>query len=474
MEASGKIVKGAEIELQVEKLAFGGKAVARVDGLVVFLEHAVPGQTVRALITRKKKNYAEARAMETLSQSPDYRPPVCPHFLVCGGCHWQDIAYEAQLFWKRAHVVECLDHIAGAGEAEVAPIVASPETIHYRNKMEFTFSERRWLLSEELGLQLGAESLFALGLHVRGLFDKVCNIDSCILQSKEASAIMREVREWAAKSGLPAYSIRTHQGFWRFLVIREAKTTGQILVHLITSSSPGSDRTVEQLSEYLRSKFPRTTTFVHSVNDKKSQVAVGDSSRNLFGPGFIEERLNEKLLFRISAHSFFQTNTLGAQNLYDAVSRMAAFDGTEKVWDLYCGTGSIGLYIASGVQSVIGVELVEDAVRDARENCRINGIGNCFFLAGDLKDMIEKAWQMGQPDVVIVDPPRAGMHPKVVKTLLKVMPKRIIAVSCNPASLARDAAHLIEAYDIKEVQPIDLFPHTPHVECIIRFDRKEI
>lgn len=465
------LIKGSQVELDVEKLAYGGKAVAKVDGFVVFLDHAVPGQRVMALITRKKRNYAEAKVIQTLVQSPDYRPPVCAHFGICGGCQWQDISYEAQLFWKRAHVVECLGHIAGAGEIEVAPIVASPETLHYRNKMEFTFSGRRWLFPDELDLKFGRESLFALGLHVRGLFDKVCNIDDCILQSHEASAILREVRQWTVKSALPAYIVRTHQGFWRFLVIREAKSTGQVLIHLITSADPSSERTVDLLSDELRAKFPRLTTFIHSINDKKSQVAVGDSSRTLFGPGFIEERLGG-LRFRVSAHSFFQTNTLGAQNLYETVKRLAALNGTEKVWDLYCGTGSIGLYVASCARSVVGIELVDDAVQDARENCRINNIGNCSFLAGDLKELIRKAVEMGRPDTVIVDPPRAGMHPKVVKTLLDLLPGRIIAVSCNPASLARDAAFLLEAYDIKQVQPIDLFPHTPHVECVVRFDRR--
>jgi len=464
-----KITKGTQIELQVEKLAFGGKAVAKVDGFVVFLNHAVPGQMVKALITKKKKNYAEARVIETLTQSPDYRAPVCPHFGICGGCSWQDISYEAQLFWKRAHVVECLGHIAGAGETEVAPIIASPETQHYRNKMEFTFSDRRWLLAEELDREFSRESLFALGLHVKGLFDKVCNIDNCVLQSQESSAILLEVRRWAIESGLAAYNIRTHLGFWRFLVIREAKSTGQMLIHLITSANPHEDRTINRLSDHLLSKFPGVTTLIHSTNDKNSQVAVGDSSRVLFGPGFIEEKFGE-LRFQISANSFFQTNTFGAKNLYDTVSRLAGFEGFENVWDLYCGTGTIGLYIASLVKSVIGIELVEDAVHDAHENCRINNIGNCSFLAGDLKDVIAKAAQMGRPDVVIVDPPRAGMHPKVVKALLETRPKRIIAVSCNPASLARDAALLLEAYDIKEVQPIDLFPHTPHVECVVRFD----
>ncbi len=466
------IVKGSDIELRVEKLAFGGKAVAKVDGFVVFLDRAIPGQTVKARITRKKRNYAEARVIETLSQSPDYRPPACPHFGVCGGCHWQDISYETQLFWKRTHLVECLEHIAGAGETEVNPIIASPEILRYRNKMEFTFSDRRWLLPEELDQEFSRESLFALGLHVRGLFDKVFNLENCFLMSQQAVAILREVRKWAVESGLPAYSVRTHQGFWRFLVIRETKRTGQTLIHLITSGTQGEWQIVDGLSKHLRSEFPGISTFIHSINDKKSQVAIGDSSRVLFGPGVIEEKLGE-LRFRISAHSFFQTNTLAAEKLYETVSRLADFKKTETVWDLYCGTGSIGQYIASRVKSVVGIEMIAEAVDDARENCRINGIDNCSYFCGDLKDVIGKVLLMGRPDVVIADPPRAGMHPKVVKALLEALPSRIVAVSCNPASLARDALLLLEAYDIKEVQPIDLFPHTPHLECVVRFDRKE-
>jgi 23S rRNA (uracil1939-C5)-methyltransferase len=466
-----KIAKGAEIELQVDKLAFGGKALARVDGYVVFLDRAVPGQTVKALITRKKRNYAEARVIQTISQSPAYTPAVCPHFGVCGGCFWQDISYDEQLFWKKAHISECLEHIARTGEIEIRPIIASPEVFHYRNKMEFTFSHRRWLLPEELDHDVDPQSLFGLGLHVRGLFDKVLNIDTCFLHSSEGSAILREVRDWAAASGLPAYSVRTHEGYWRFLVIREAKTTGQLLVHLITSGSPAPNGGVERLAELLRSKFPQITTLVHSISDKSSQVAVGDSTRVVFGPGYIEEMLGA-LRFRISAHSFFQTNTRAALKLYETIDRLAAFDGSEKVWDLYCGTGSIGLYIASRVKSVIGIELVEEAVRDARENCLLNSIDNCSFHGGDLKDVIGKASQAGRPDVVIVDPPRAGMHPKVVKSLLETLPRRIIAVSCNPASLARDAALLLDDYAMGEVQPVDLFPHTPHLECVVRFDRK--
>ncbi|MHC1727511.1 MAG: 23S rRNA (uracil(1939)-C(5))-methyltransferase RlmD [Syntrophobacteraceae bacterium] len=468
-----KLVKGIETELFVEKLAFGGKAVARVDGFVVFLDRAVPGQRVKARIIKKKRNFAEARVVEVLSQSPDYMPPFCPHFGTCGGCHLQDMSYNVQLYWKRQHVIESLGHIAGVSDAEVLPIAPSPQTVYYRNKMEFTFTNRRWLLPEELDQgEFSTESRFALGLHVRGLFDKVFDLQSCFLESPEAVAILTEVREWAKRSGMPAYSVKTHEGFWRFLVIRHAKRTGQILVHLITTGNPKADQNIEQLSDRLRSKFPEITTFIHSINDKKSQVAEGDSTRVLFGSGWIEEMLGD-LRYRISAHSFFQTNTLGAEILYDAVGRMAEFDGSEHVWDLYCGTGSIGIYIASRVNRVTGIEVVEEAIRDAHENCRINKIDNCTFLAGDLKEVIRKAIEAGIPDVVIVDPPRAGMHPKVVKTLLEILPKRIIAVSCNPASLARDAALLLDAYEIREVEPFDLFPHTPHLECVVRLDRKE-
>jgi len=431
----------------------------------------VPGQTVRARIGKKKKNYAEGRVVEILSQSQYYIPPECPHFGICGGCHWQDISYGHQLHWKRNHVIECLSHIAGVSEADVQPIVASPEQFHYRNKMEFTFSAKRWLLPDELEGSFDREELFALGLHVRGFFDKVFNIGGCLLESPAAAALMKKVRELAKASGLPAYSIRNHDGFWRFLVVRETKRTGQMLVHLITSANPNAESAVDSLSRRLAADFPEISTFIHSTSDSKSQVAAGNSSRVLFGPGFIEEKLGERT-FRISANSFFQTNSLAAELLYDTVKEFAGFEGTEDVWDLYCGTGSIGIHVASLVKKVTGIEIVADAINDAYENCRLNNVRNCSFLAGDLKDMIKMAAEAGRPDVVIADPPRAGMHPKVVKTLLDVAPKRIIAVSCNPASLARDAALLLDSYEIKAIRPFDLFPQTPHVECVMMLDRK--
>ncbi|MEN6441172.1 MAG: 23S rRNA (uracil(1939)-C(5))-methyltransferase RlmD [Syntrophobacter sp.] len=468
-----KITKGMEIELLVEKLAFGGKGIARVGGYVIFLDRAVPGQVVKARIIKKKKNYAEARVIDLISQSPDYARPRCPHFGICGGCHWQDISYDVQLYWKEKHIVESLSHIAGIANADSRPIVPSPDPFHYRNKMEFTFSNRRWLTAEEMsGGDFSVEDLFALGLHVRGFFDKVFNVRECFLESPQAVEILKEVREWSVKSGLPAYNIRGHEGFWRFLVLREGKNTGQAMVHLITSGDARGDGTVELLASRLTEKFPKITTFIHSSSDNQSQVAIGDSSRVLSGPGFIEERLGD-LRFRISAHSFFQTNSRGTELLYDTVARFGEFDGSENVWDLYCGTGTIGIYIAPRVRKVTGVEVVEDAVKDAFENCRINGIQNCSFMAGDLKDVIRRAAEAGTPDVVVTDPPRAGMHPKVIKALLEVAPRRIVAVSCNPASLARDVAFFLDDYEIKAVQPFDLFPHTPHLECVLRLDRKK-
>jgi 23S rRNA (uracil1939-C5)-methyltransferase len=471
-----KIQKGMEIELDVEKLAFGGKAVSRHEGMVVFLEGAVPGQRVQARVVRKKKQYAEAQVLRCITKSPRETEPFCPHFGLCGGCQWQHIPYEDQLGWKRLHVLECLQHLAGVGEAAVESTVASPHRQYYRNKMEYTFSDRRWLSPEEIATGLDYDRSFALGLHARGHFDRIFDVEACYLESTRSVEILKAAREWCRKTGLPPYTTRTHQGFWRFLVIREGKQTGECLIHLITAAHARAEAVVDALSLHLKSCFPGITTIVHSVSQKKAQVAVGDTSRNVLGEGFIEERLKD-LRFRISAHSFFQTNPYAAEGLYQTVLEFAELTGSETVWDLYCGTGSIALFIASRVKEVLGFELVEDAIEDAYVNCRLNGIDNCRFRAGDLKEIMLDAVRSRPPssfpDVVVTDPPRSGMHPSVVKALLELAPRRILAVSCNPATLARDLAMLNDRYHIARVQPFDLFPHTPHIECVVRLDRKE-
>jgi 23S rRNA (uracil1939-C5)-methyltransferase len=432
---------------------------------------------VRVRIMKKKRQYAEAQLLEVVSQSPHFVEPFCPHFGVCGGCQWQDLPYEEQLRWKRLHVLESLQHLAGIEEAGVAPTVPSPDTIYYRNKMEYTFSDRRWLSAQEIACKdIQYSKSLALGLHVRGFFDKVFNVESCFLESSRSVEILKEVRQWAIDSGLPAYSIRDHQGFWRFLVVREGKRTEQTLVHLLTTPQPENEHVVDALAKHLIERIPGITTFVHSVTQKKAQVAFGEESRTIFGSGIIEEELGG-LRFRISAHSFFQTNPSAAERLFETVRSFGQFSGDEIVWDLYCGTGSIALSIASMVKRVVGFEVVQDAVDDAYVNCRLNGVDNCEFHAGDLKDVIKGVFEKnrfeGAPDVIVTDPPRSGMHPSVIKTLLEIAPKRIVAVSCNPSTLARDLSLLLDSYDVHEVQPFDLFPHTPHIECVVRLDRKQ-
>jgi 23S rRNA (uracil1939-C5)-methyltransferase len=466
--------KGVEFDLTIEKLAFGGKALGRVAGFVVFVDHAIPGQRVRVQVTRKKPHFAEARVVQILAQSPAYEPPFCPHFGLCGGCQWQDVSCDEQLFWKRSHVEECLQHLAGLRPDVILPTIPSPQERYYRNKMEFTFAPRAWPGSDEsvAGKPPGGGGL-ALGLHVAGDAAGIFNLEHCFLQSAQSPAIVQEVRRWCSQSELPAYNPKTRRGFWRFLVLREGKRTGQTLVHLITTDQ-GDPAAVAALAGHLKERFPDLATLVHSRRRKKAQVACGEVSRTLWGPGSIEEHLGG-LRLRVSAHSFLQINTLAAAGLYGAVSRLGEFTGRETVWDLYCGAGSLGLALASQVRRVVGFELVDEAVADAFENSRLNNLENCHFLAGDLKERILETLRTGSqppPEVVIADPPRAGMHPQVVKALTELAPLRLIYVSCNPATLARDLARLKEHYEVATVQPFDLFPHTPHIEVVIRLERR--
>ncbi len=467
--------KGSELELQVDKLVFGGRALSRLDGFVVLMDRALPGQKVHVRIVKKKANYAEAQVIRVVEASPHQIPPVCAHFGICGGCLWQDLDYAQQLVWKHHHVTECLGDLVEALPMPVGEVTPSPMLYGYRNKMEFTFSAHRWLSSDEVArTDVAYDRSFALGLHVRGRFDRVFDVHDCRLESAEAMAVVDMVRRGARESGLPPYDIRTHQGVWRFVVVREAKKTGQRLVHLITADGPGTDRAVEHLARMLETHGPSLTTFVHSVNRTRAQVAQGENPRVLWGSGAIEEHVGA-LRFRISAHSFFQTNTLGAEKLYEAVRESAGLTGTETVWDLYCGTGSIALSLAGQARKVTGFELVEEAVADAYRNAALNGVENCRFFAGDLKDVIRHTPRDllgGPPDVIITDPPRSGMHPKVIQAILELAPRRVVAVSCNPSTLARDLTALAQAYTVSSVRPFDLFPHTPHIECVVRLDRK--
>jgi 23S rRNA (uracil1939-C5)-methyltransferase len=468
--------EGAEVDLAIEKIAFGGKALARVDGFVVFVDHAIPGQRVRVRITRKKPQFAEGRVVGLLSQSPAYTPPFCPHFGVCGGCQWQDLAYEEQLQWKRIQVEECLRHLGGLNPGIILPTVASPEPRYYRNKMGFTFAPRPGRPSQDPGGAKHAPGgACTLGLHEEGSSGRIFDVEQCFLQSPQSPALVQEVRRGCSASGLPPYNPKSQRGFWRFLVLREGKRTGQMLVHLITTDQ-GDPAGVEALAAFLQTRFPAITTLVHSRRRHKAQVASGEFSRTLWGPGYIEEQLG-RLRLRISPNSFLQINTGAAEGLYGAIRRLGEFSGQETVWDLYCGAGSIALSLAPHVRRVVGFELVSEAVHDAYTNCRLNGLDNCQFLAGDLKARIQEtlgAASQPPPDVVITDPPRAGLHPQVVKALQELSPQRIIYVSCNPATLARDLALLQNQYEILTVQPFDLFPHTAHTECVVRLEKRRL
>lgn len=459
------VKRGREIELDIEGLAFGGRGIAKVDGLAVFVERAVPGDRVRARIVKKKKSFAEARVIEILKPSPDRISPPCRYSGYCGGCKWQMLPYPLQLQYKRSHVVEAFEHIGGLPGVEVLPILASPNEFHYRNKMEFSCSDRRWLLPEELGkdeIDMG----FAIGLHVPGTFHKVLDIETCLLQPDIGNHILSDVREYMKASGVPAYGLKSHEGFWRFLMLRHSSANDQWLVNIITSDE---DRTLLQpLADRLMSGYSNIVSVVNNVTSRKAGIAVGEYEIHLAGEKTLRDGIGN-FEFEISANSFFQTNTPGATILYDTVKSFAGLTGGERVLDLYCGTGTIGIYLSDDAREILGMEMVESALSDAENNCRINGVSNCRFVGGDIKDNL--AHVTGRPDVMVIDPPRVGMHKDVLKQVMEMAPGRIVYVSCNPATLARDLAVMQEGYSIGAVQPVDMFPHTYHIETVVRLEK---
>jgi 23S rRNA (uracil1939-C5)-methyltransferase len=466
-----ELKKGLELELDVESLAYGTKGVARLNGYVIFVEEGLPGQRVRAQIVKKKKDYAEARSLEVLRQSPHFVEPRCKHFADCGGCRLQNLHYEVQLAAKQQQVIDLLTHLGGFADPPVLPAIGSPQIFFYRNKMEFSFSRQRWITRAEITSdEIELPRDFALGLHARNRYDKTLAIAECHLQSPLSNRILAAVRAFAQGHPLLPYTTLGHTGFWRFLVIREGKNTGEVMVNVVTADAPTGRDEVQRLAEVLAAAIPQITTIVHNLNRSKAQVAIGEEEFVLHGPGYIRELIGA-FVFRISANSFFQTNTGGAEKLYTIVRDFAGLTGQETVYDLYCGAGTISIFVSKQARQVIGFEIVPQAIHDAGVNCRLNEVMNCHFVLGDLKDelaqvpILMRRW--GRPDVVIVDPPRAGMHPKVVQKLFELAPKRIVHVSCNPSTFARDVKELCAArYHLAKVQPVDMFPHTSHIEVI--------
>ncbi|HDR14103.1 MAG TPA: 23S rRNA (uracil(1939)-C(5))-methyltransferase RlmD [Desulfobacteraceae bacterium] len=459
--------KGRELEITVEKTAYRGMGVARLDGFVVFVKGGVPGDVVNARIYRKKRSFAEAEITEVVSSSPDRCRPPCRYFGFCGGCQWQHITYEKQLAYKRDQVEESLVHIGGLEPVAVHEPIPSPDLYGYRNKMEFSFSDRRWLLPSEYE-EKPAGMDFALGLHVPGTFNKVIDIDRCLLQNEHGNRLLEETKRCALESDLPAYGLKSHQGFWRFLTLRHSTADDNWMVNIITSDkTPGAlDRVLDAVKVAGRVK-----TVVNSITSRRSGVAVGESREILTGAGFLTDRIGP-FSFRISPDSFFQVNPPAAEILYRVVEKYAELDGKTDVLDLYSGTGTIPVFLARKAGSVTGIEMSRDAVDDAFQNCRMNGVGNCRFLCGDTGEVL--AGLSSAPDVVVIDPPRAGMHKDVIGRILEMLPERIVYVSCNPTTLARDLAMLGTAYELREIQPVDMFPHTYHIETVALLTRRSL
>jgi 23S rRNA (uracil1939-C5)-methyltransferase len=460
---------GQELEIAIENFASEGKCVARRDGFVILVSGAVPGDIALVQIQKVRRNFATARSLRILQPSPFRTSPPCKYFGVCGGCTWQHAQYEAQLLLKRQNVIDAFERIGGFKGVEVAQTLLASETYFYRNKLEFSFSHQRWSLEED-----SAERAFALGFHHIGRYDKVVDVDACMLQSEVSNGILQAVKQFCQSNGLDVYNSETESGYLRFLVIREGKHTGERMVNLVTFD----DRPAIALAlcKYILERFPTLTSFVNTINSRRAQIATGELERVYHGPGTITEALG-KYRFRISANSFFQTNTKQAEQLFEVAKRFAEFQPTDIVFDLYSGTGALSLYVSDAVQKVVGIELSETSVRDAIHNALLNGITNCHFLQGDLKERLTNDTQWindhGPADVILLDPPRSGMHPKVVQRVARLLPSRIVYVSCNPATQARDIRSLAEAgYSLVSIQPVDLFPQTFHVESVARLVRK--
>jgi len=465
--------------VSIHGVADRGKGVGRTaDGLVVFVEGAVPGDLVDVFVQKKKGGFGEGRIETLLVPSPQRTEPFCQHFTVCGGCKWQHLDYAAQLEHKNQNVLDAFQRIAKVPVQAFLPILGAPETTLYRNKLEFAFSNKRWLLPGEMPppSPLGAEeeprpTFPGLGFHRAGAFDKVVDIHRCWLQAEPSNAIRNAAREIALEQGLEFYDVRHHEGFLRNLMLR-LTTTGEVL--LLVSFAREEPEAIRAFLDALLERFgDQLTSVVYCVNPKRNDTVFDLDMITYHGKGYVVEELGD-LRFKIGPKSFFQTNSVQAKNLYDTVVQFAGLTGAENVYDLYTGTGSIALYVARFCKQVVGIEEIPEAIADAEENRQMNGIENAVFYAGDVKQVLDPAFveRHGRPDLVITDPPRAGMHEKAVRFLLDLAAPRIVYVSCNPATQARDVQLLSEKYDVLTVRPVDMFPHTHHIESVALLVRR--
>lgn len=456
--------------VEITGVAAEGKSIARVDDMVVFIPYGAPGDVVNIKLDKKKRSYAEAHIVDMVKPSPDRVTPACEHFGVCGGCKWQHIPYESQLRYKRDQVVDALTRIAKVEIPEVNPTLGSKETFCYRNKLEYTFSCKCWITFEDLRSGREITDRNALGFHIPGAFDKVLDIKKCWLQDDLSNRIRLFVRQYALAKGYEFYDIKAQQGLMRTLMVRIA-STGEVML-IVVFARPEQEK-IDDMMGAIAAEFPEITSLLYVVNQKVNDTIADQEVVTFRGRDYINEEM-EGLQFRIGPKSFYQTNSHQAYELYKVARRMACLKPEDLVYDLYTGTGTIANFVARQVKKVVGIEYVPEAIADAKLNSEVNGIDNTIFFAGDMKDVLTDGFiaEHGRPDVMIIDPPRAGMHEDVVNVILNARPERIVYVSCNPATQARDLALMDSLYRVEEVQPVDMFPHTHHVENVVRMVRR--
>jgi 23S rRNA (uracil1939-C5)-methyltransferase len=462
-----KLRKEDIIELWVDRMAFGGQGVARMDGLVVFVKGAVPGDRVLARVVGKKKDYADAELVEVIDPSTDRVKAPCPYNGFCGGCNYQHLEYARQIEYKKDHIRDSMERIGNIPDALIHDVIPSDRIFGYRNKMEFSFSDRRWLMPGEF-VKGETTDEFGLGLHVPGVYYKVIDMEGCLLQNDAGNRILRLVREYAKNSRVPVYGLKSHEGFWRFLTLRHSVACDEWLVNIVTSEERRD--VVLPLAEAINREFGNIKTIVNNITSKKAGISFGEKEIVLSGEGQIKDMIGG-YEFQVSANSFFQTNTSGARRLYEKVIEYAELKGDETVLDLYCGTGTIPIFLSANAKEIIGIEIVESAVSDAKKNCRENRIDNCSFILGDIRKKLDDL--TAKPDVLVIDPPRAGMHKDIPAKLMEMGVKKVVYVSCNPATLARDINAMRERYELVEIQPVDMFPHTYHIESVAKMVLKK-
>jgi len=479
--------KGDTLDLDIVRYAFEGKGIAKIprsmvrefdeDGkqensedanYIVFVQGSFPGDRVKARLLKIKKSYSEAMAIEILTPSEDRIEPKCKYFGTCGGCKQQDLNYQLQLDYKQQQVKEIFEHIGGLTNFEFLEIIPSEKIYYYRNKMEFSFADKRWLTKSEVGNTEIPDRNFALGLHIPKIYDKVLDIDECFLQSELSNKILNFTRKFFKERNTSVYSTKTNTGYLRNLVIRQSQNTDDLMVNLVTSSE--NDELMKNYSSELLREVPQITTIVNNINLKKAAIAVGDYEKVFHGDGFIYDIIG-RYKFRISANSFFQTNTLQAENLYKTALDFSELKGDEIVYDLYSGAGTIATYFSEFAKKIFAFESIDSAINDAKENAKINRVENVEFIKADLYKSFLPAVEQNKipkPDVIIIDPPRSGMHKNTVDDVLKLNSEKIVYVSCNPSTQVRDIKLMVEAgYKLVKMRPVDMFPHTYHIENVV-------